>query len=371
MGRLGIFVFYNEKGYVGEYIEYLLESIRGQLEDLIVVCNGKLSEHGRAVFERFSDQILVRPNVGYDAGAYAQTIKKLYDERIIDEYDELLLFNDTFFGPFVPFEIIFSAMEKKQVDFWGLAWAQTEYLPLHVNSYFINFGTKIVRSRFLYDFFDDMDMNVQNVTQVVIRMEFSLTEELITAGYSWAAYCEENAGGVLYSLPYDLLVNHHLPILKVKSFDPSLKYGFEITRCLEYLENHGRYDCALIERQTLYKYGHTLQDYRADERSENIRPVPSTNLEGVRQFCDMFPEIYIYGAGYYGSIFLWLIGEKVKGYIVSDDHYQNEDYEGVTVYKLSQIEDRETGIVVALKAKYTQEVRMKLKEFQNVLFLWK
>lgn len=370
--RLGIFVFYDEKGYVGEYIDYLLENIRTQLKGLIVVCNGMLSEAGRSVFEKYSDRIIIRPNIGYDAGAYQEAIKKIYDVHIIDNYDELLLFNDTFFGPFDSFEDIFSAMEEKNVDFWGLAWTQTEYLPMFVHSYFLDFRSEILQSRFLYDFFNNMDTNTQNVAQIVIRMEFLLTENLIKAGYSWGTYCEKNAREILYSFPYNLLVNDHLPILKVKSFNPALKYGYEAMRCVEYLRNKERYDCNLIEKQTLHRYGRTLEEYQIDRSDENIWPVPATNIEGIKKFCETFSSVYIYGAGYYGSVLQWHIGEeKVQGYIVSDDHYRDESYDGKRVYKLSQMEDKTIGIVVALKAKYTQEVRMKLGDFCNVLYMWK
>lgn len=375
MSRLGIFVFYDEKGYVGEYIDYLLEDIQAQLEYLIVVCNGILSEDGRKTFEKYADEIIIRPNIGFDAGAYQEIIKRIYDEGIIENYDELLLFNDTFFGPFYSFQSIFSTMEKKNVDFWGISWHQSEYIPRHIQSYFMNFGSQIVRSRCLYDFFMGVDIDEHNVLSIITHMEFILTEYLEQAGFLWSTYVEKNVGVRLYCYPHEFLVHEGLPILKIKTFGYSEEVDPQIVKSVKYLKENGLYDIGLIEKQIWHKFKRKLSGYRNGEDVEDFLPVPTTNLEGVKRFSDSFPGVYIYGAGFYGRIIMRYIGrENVRGFVVSDKHYSETDYEGIKVYKLSQIEnktDRMSGLIVALNAQYTEEVRKHLKAFQNVLFLWK
>ena len=66
MKRLGIFFFYEKKGDVDDFITYYLADLNKNLTDLVVVCNGKLSEQGRAAFSRFTDNIIVRENKGLD-----------------------------------------------------------------------------------------------------------------------------------------------------------------------------------------------------------------------------------------------------------------------------------------------------------------
>ena len=70
MKRLGIFFFYEKNGYVDEFITYYLADLVKNLTELVVVCNGKLSEQGRKAFSQFTDQILVRENKGLDVWAY-------------------------------------------------------------------------------------------------------------------------------------------------------------------------------------------------------------------------------------------------------------------------------------------------------------
>ena len=62
MKRLGIFFFYEKNGDVDDFITYYLRDLARNLTELIVVCNGKLSKQGRAAFEEFTDQIIVREN---------------------------------------------------------------------------------------------------------------------------------------------------------------------------------------------------------------------------------------------------------------------------------------------------------------------
>ena len=47
MKRLGIFFFYEKNGDVDDFITYYLADLNKNLTELVVVCNGKLSEQGR------------------------------------------------------------------------------------------------------------------------------------------------------------------------------------------------------------------------------------------------------------------------------------------------------------------------------------
>ena len=69
MKRLGIFFFYEKNGDVDDFITYYLADLNKNLTELVVVCNGKLSEQGRAAFSQFTDNIIVRENKGLDVWA--------------------------------------------------------------------------------------------------------------------------------------------------------------------------------------------------------------------------------------------------------------------------------------------------------------
>ena len=64
MKRLGIFFFFRKNGDVDDFITYYLADLNKNLTELVVVCNGKLSAQGRAAFEQFTDNIIVRREQG-------------------------------------------------------------------------------------------------------------------------------------------------------------------------------------------------------------------------------------------------------------------------------------------------------------------
>jgi lipopolysaccharide biosynthesis protein len=57
----------------------------------------------------------------------------------INEYDSLVLCNDTFYGFFVPIEEIVREMDERKVDVWGLNTLERGLLN-HISSYFLVFN---------------------------------------------------------------------------------------------------------------------------------------------------------------------------------------------------------------------------------------
>ena len=65
-----------------------------------------------------------------------------------------------------------------------------------------------------------------------------------------------------------------------------------------------------------------------------------------------------------------LAGKPIEGYIVSDGYRMEEQYEGVRVYELSEVDKRDgLGIVVAMTAENTQQVLPALQSRGFDIFL--
>ena len=69
MKRLCIFCFYDKNGVVDSYIEYLLNDLRSCSAYIIVVVNGSVNFDGRLILQKYSNQIIIRRNMGFDGGA--------------------------------------------------------------------------------------------------------------------------------------------------------------------------------------------------------------------------------------------------------------------------------------------------------------
>ena len=120
MKRLGIFVFYDKEVIIYEYVIYLLKSLETVCERLVVISNGKLRKEERAKIGVCTHEILTRENKGYDVGAYKEVIINYLGFDEICKYDELVLMNDTVYGPFIPMKDMFEEMQSRECNFRGI-----------------------------------------------------------------------------------------------------------------------------------------------------------------------------------------------------------------------------------------------------------
>lgn len=117
--RLGIFFFYDAEGVVDDYIPTLLNGFRPYLSEMTIVCNGKLNEAGEKILSSYTNNLIVRPNEGFDVWAYKTAMESYGWEKLVS-FDEVVLFNATIMGPVYPFSEMFETMDQRDLDFWGI-----------------------------------------------------------------------------------------------------------------------------------------------------------------------------------------------------------------------------------------------------------
>lgn len=277
MKRLGIFVFYDKEGIVDDYVIYLLKNIKEYLDDLAIVCNGKIEEKGRSRLAVFSERIYVRENTGYDAMAYklAMTDYLGWDEVL--KYDEVLLFNDTFFGPLYPFSEVFDKMADNPCNFWGLTYHDKAYdyfygtndiLPAHVHTFFSIYRKPVLESKAFQDYWNKFDSTEWFFSDVARHEQF-FTKYLEDAGFTWDTYVNakeynsQEPGSNFnhyYYIACDLIRDYRCPMIKRKNF--VIKHmnmlagnaGEDIANALKYIEQYTDYDVNMIWDNILRLY---------------------------------------------------------------------------------------------------------------------
>ena len=268
MKRLGIFFFYEKNGDVDDFITYYLRDLARNLTELIVVCNGKLSKQGRAAFEEFTDQIIVRENKGLDVWAY-KTALDHYGWQRLSEFDEVVMTTSTLMGPVRPLKEMFDAMaERTNLDFWGLTIHHGaegnpfkgkhlyNYLPVHIQSHFIVYRKKFIQSKELQNYWDTMPM-IESYTDSVQRYESVFTKQFADKGYQWDVYVntddlKEFTDYPLLVCPTRLLRDKKCPLFKRRSFMHELEAylndtaGEPVQELYDYLRDETDYPMDLI-----------------------------------------------------------------------------------------------------------------------------
>lgn len=264
--RLAIYFFYDRDGVVDDYITYMLEDLNKNISDLLVVCNGKLSLEGRKKFEKYTSNILVRENIGFDVWAYKESLETYGWDRL-SEYDELILMNYTIMGPIYPFKEMFNRMEQRDVDFWGITTynevsfdpfgtIKYGYIPLHIQSHFIAIRNEMLKSKEFKEHWENMPM-INRYEEAVGFHEAIFTKKFEDRGYKWEAYVNtkdlsKHSDHPILMSPLELIKNRRCPIIKRRSFfhDYSgflhLNNGESTFEMMEYIKENLDYDVNLI-----------------------------------------------------------------------------------------------------------------------------
>lgn len=375
--RLCIFSFYDPDGYVDGYVPYLLNDLSKSISRLVIAVNGQIDEEGRRILQKFTNEIFVRENIGYDAGAYQHILTEVFEENMLSTYEEVIFCNNTFFGPLTTFEYIFSHMECRSCDFWGL-YGYFDSVFSHIQSYFLVFRRAIIEQKLLINYFRNfIDGTTANLKEIYGQFELGLFDFFVRENnMSYDCYARKCHIDV-YCSSYESLRKCELPIVKKKVFSNGKKYLDNIWCTLSYIKYETKYDVNLILDYIRRVYG-------LDIRQEEIQKIEAytipdailypravSNEEQIEAFLSN-NRFYIYGAGVNGSKCYWRFAKKnadFKGFIVSDGMRGKErELYGKPIFEFSEVSDVQTEkVLVAVEKQYADEIVEALKNKQNIL----
>lgn len=262
--RIGIFLTYDADGIVDEYVVRLLRDMRPNLDSLIILANGKLTDDGRARLAEFTDEIHVRPNEGFDSGAWQEGLLVHCGFDRLREHDELVLFNDSFFGPLYPFADVFAEMAPQAADFWGLSvhgavksagQCPHGHRPRYLQTYFLVFRSRLLHAPAFREFWEHQP-TLRHFYELADRFGGFLTRHFEELGFSWTAYSdttdlEDPATNNFAHHSYnfrEMVVRRRYPVIKRRTFKtPRWNHllhgdGAQVPEVLAYVQRHYRYD---------------------------------------------------------------------------------------------------------------------------------
>ena len=287
--RLGIYCFYDKYGHAASFIKTFLDDLMNNLDDLVVVVNGQLSDQARQLFSEYTKMIIVRENKGLDVAAYKQAILTLGWEKL-ESYDEVICLNDTVMGPVYPFREMFACMDRKDVDFWGItAYAgetvDKEQIPTHLQAYWHAYRRSLVSSPAFHEYWETMPL-WKDYAEVTRKHEMTFTKHFADLGFTWASYIDwrKYQGYSSYPLlymPMQIVRDDRCPIFKRRSFFVDYSAYFDQTAgqpaldLYEYLRDHTDYDVDMIWDAILPSYN--IDDIRKAMHLDYVLPSQAIN----------------------------------------------------------------------------------------------
>ncbi len=352
MNRLCIYVTYNREKEIKEYMGYMIKSLRQYTTTIYVVCNYSEILSGEKYIKPYVDGIFYRENVGFDAGAYKDMLCTILGWGEVYKYDELILMNDSFVGPFYDWGSYFNLMKDSGCDFWGMTRNfGGEYesfigkYDTHVQSYFLMLYDSVLKSSQFRAYWEELSYP-KTYEETIFYFEHKLNNLLKSEGFlpmtltdAWGLTFKYNENPYrLYSL--ELIRDYKLPVLKKKSLQIA-NTGFEnALEAVEFLLSNRLYPANwlwdLIDGQFY------IENY------------VSEGINCLEYFCTKYKKIYIYGAGVCGrnlALYFDKKGWRYDGFIVSDTHGQSVE---CCAFKDALI-DEDTGIIVSVIHKKASE----------------
>lgn len=364
MKRMGIFIFYDEAGIVDKYIEVLLSSMQDILNRLLVIVNGSVQNEGYNKLKKYAQDIFIRENIGFDAGGYKDAFTKFIAEENLKRWDEIVLFNDTFYGPLYPWKKIFTEMEGTDVDFWGLSRHSGKLtdggtIPSHIQSFFLVCRNSLISSPLWSEFWNYL-VYPKTLQEAISNFEIHFSLFFTQNGFSSKALTDkgrEYVGNPYLDYMYELVKDVKIPIIKIKAL--CFSNFIQVKKTFEHIAANTNYDLDLIVSHT-----------KRIQKEGRFNAMYPFDIAKIEHFYNSHKKIFIYGCGNYGqgmALYFDYRDWKYEGFLVTK---KTEDREDIFAYEDISI-DAEDGVIVALGKKAFCEVypyvRKSLAESQLLL----
>lgn len=372
-------VLYQPQEIIGKSVWHLINEIRNIADKLVIVCNWNLSCKLKIELEKYSEQVIIRENKGFDAGAYRHALIKCIGKAEIRKYDELLICNDTFIGPFQKITNIFEEMEEKKCHFWGLDCVDI-HLCEYIASYFYVFRKSVIQSDDFWEYWERrVDSEEMDINNIYVRFEYELSLELKRKGFEIGSFSKINHIDP-YKDAYHVISDEKVPVIKKKAFS-SQYYDKENVLCaLSYIRNTTGYDIAQLLQwiKEEFQIEIAMEDIQKIEVDKANIPLKQMNVSkvGEEEIYRYSKErkYYIYGCGVYARLIYRNYVDKSNflGFVESDECRTYQQCEGVEVIPFSKLKcrDKNCGIIIAVAKSNTGVVREKLGEYKDIMELW-
>ncbi len=225
MKRAVVFAHYDKDNIVADYVIYYIKALKKIAQTIVFVsCNDIKNPE---CLEGLADKIIDEPHDEYDFGSYKRGFLYLQDK--LDDYDELIFANDSCYGPLYPIEDVFSEMENRNCDFWGITKNNFGYQKNighffikrpHIQSYFVVIKKCIFEKDFFAEFIKSIT-HQSNKKLIISNYEIGLTELLLDKGYTYSTLISayENINNITILKWREIIEKYKMPFIKKSLFD--------------------------------------------------------------------------------------------------------------------------------------------------------
>ncbi len=241
--RVIVFASFIADGIIPAHLVYFLSKLKKISDAIIFIADNPILPSEAKKLAHSVNHISFTRHEEYDFGSYKRGIDYVKEHLGLENIEELVLCNDSCFGPIFPFEEMFDTMAQKELDFWGIT-KSPEIYP-HLQSYFLVFNNKVITHKAFNDYFNAVQKE-ESRSRVILKYELLLADKLSAEGFKYDAFIA-NPSKELYEngtfkhlniTTYPAyMMRQKSPLVKLKHFyDPMLNYDGTEKSCLMFKE---------------------------------------------------------------------------------------------------------------------------------------
>lgn len=196
--RVAVFAHHDVDGIVDRYVLRYLEGLSEVAGVVVFVSDCDLADGEIAKLGRLTSVVCAGRHGEYDFGSYKRGVRVARDRGWLDGAEELILCNDSCYGPLRPLTAV---CERKSLDDWDLygitssihGYIRTDagYEPTisdpHVQSYFMILSRRLFLSEVFTAFMEDVRRE-PNKSDVVYRYELGFSRAVAAAGFRLGSF---------------------------------------------------------------------------------------------------------------------------------------------------------------------------------------
>ena len=276
MHRVAIFASFSGNGEIADYVVYYLKQLKKVCDAIVFIADNPILPQEIEKIKELVIYAKFERHTEYDFGSYKRGYQYIKKAGILGKCDEVVICNDSVYGPFEPLTKMFETMSKKTADFWGMI--ESKDTRAHLQSWFLVFKKTVIDSGYLGKFLSAVT-HQETFMDVVQKYELRLTRYLSDHDLTYSSYIapdkylknEQNINGnmnIVQYFPYYCLKNKLSPFIKIKSLlvgDDSKCYLHEDPRIvIEYVRKTNREMYEHIKRH-LYARDRKTYEYLFEE----------------------------------------------------------------------------------------------------------
>lgn len=188
--RVAVFASCSSDSSLPPQVLPYLAGLKPLTSAIVVVCDYELAPGEREKLASFTDHVIIGRHAEYDFGSYKRGTLWARKNGLLEDADDLILCNDSCYGPVASFEPMFQAMDAHRPDFWGAT--DSHQYTYHLQSYWMVLSRPVFSSHEFQNFIE----GVKKGEDVQKDYDLGLTKILLDSGFKHSVMVENTLKGV-------------------------------------------------------------------------------------------------------------------------------------------------------------------------------